>query len=134
MQVKPQKRSHLHDGEVRTAWMFCAPAIILITIFVIIPFCMSVGYSFTNRMLVPKKGTVLSFVAFQNYIKLFTSSTVLNSFKNTLIYALLVVPTILLLGTLLAMLVNRQAWVKITLGAIIVLKKWFLCLLKHGII
>lgn len=108
MQVKPQKRSHLHDGEVRTAWMFCAPAIILITIFVIIPFCMSVGYSFTNRMLVPKKGTVLSFVAFQNYIKLFTSSTVLNSFKNTLIYALLVVPTILLLGTLLAMLVNRQ--------------------------
>ena len=108
MQVKPQKRSHLHDGEVRTAWMFCAPAIILIAIFVIIPFCMSVGYSFTNRMLVPKKGTVLSFVAFQNYIKLFTSSTVLNSFKNTLIYALLVVPTILLLGTLLAMLVNRQ--------------------------
>ncbi len=101
------KRSHLHDSEIRTAWLFCAPAILLIGIFVLIPFCMSVGYSFTNQMLVPRKGFQLRFSGLENYIKIFTSATTLNSFKNTFVYALLVVPATLLLGTLLAMLVNR---------------------------
>lgn len=103
-----KKRSHLNDGQIKTAWLFCAPAMILITIFILIPFVMSLGYSFTNRMLVPRKDTVLKFMGPENYIKLFTSATGLNAFKNTLIYALLVVPGTLLLGTLLAILVNRQ--------------------------
>lgn len=105
---KPGKRSRLNAGQVRTAWLFCAPAILLITIFIVVPFCMSVGYSFTNRMLVPRKNTVLAFTGFSNYIKLFTSATALNSFKNTFVYALLVVPATLLLATLLAILVNKQ--------------------------
>lgn len=108
--IKPKTnaRKHLHDGQVKTAWLFCAPAIILLTIFVIIPFIMSLGYSFTNRMLIPRKGMILEFTGLKNYIKLFTSSTVLNAFKNTIVYACLVVPATLFLGTLLAILVNKQ--------------------------
>ena len=106
--AKSSKRGNLNHGQVKTAWLFCAPAIILILIFIIIPFAMSVGYSFTNRMLVPKKNSVTEFVAFQNYIKMFTSGTALSAFKNTFFYACLVVPSTLLFATLLAILVNRQ--------------------------
>ena len=108
MNTNPNKKSHLGDAQARTAWLFCAPAILLILVFIVAPFAMSVGYSFTNRMLVPKKGTVLSFTGLANYIKIFTSSTALNSFQNTFVYALLVVPAPVLLGTLLAIFVNWQ--------------------------
>ncbi len=103
-----KRKKHLHDGQVRTAWLFCAPAIILLVAFIVIPFIMSFGYSFTNRMLIPRRGTVLAFTGLKNYMKLFTSPTVMSAFKNTLVYALLVVPATLLLGTLLAIFVNKQ--------------------------
>lgn len=107
MNRKPKTHS-LHEGQVKTAWLFCAPAIILAGIFMVIPFFMSVGYSFTNRMLVPKAGMRTAFNGLQNYIKVFTSATTLTSFKNTFVYALIVVPATLLLATMLAIMVNRQ--------------------------
>lgn len=101
-------KNHISDGQALTAWLFCAPALIALVIFMIIPFFMSVGYSFTDKMLVLKTGKVTEFVGLQNFIKLFTSTTARQAFINTGLYALMVVPAIVLLGTMLAVLVNKQ--------------------------
>ncbi|MCI9104619.1 MAG: sugar ABC transporter permease [Lachnospiraceae bacterium] len=106
---KTGKSSGIRAAQTRTAWLFCTPALIPITLFVIWPFVMSILYSFTNKMLVQKAGKPVEFVALKNYIKLLTSGTAHQAFINTAIYALLVVPVILVLGTLLAVLVNNTA-------------------------
>lgn len=107
-QVKAGTRHGIRDGQTRTAWLFCAPALIPIALFIILPFCMSIIYSFTNKMLVQKAGKPVEFVGLKNFIKIATSGTAQQAFINTAIYALLVVPVIILLGTLLAVLVNNS--------------------------
>lgn len=94
--------------EALTGWLFSAPALIGVAIFMIVPFCMSVVYSFTNKMLVQKPGEPLQFTFLDNYIKLFTNDLAHQAFMNTLLYAVMVVPTTILLGTLLAVFVNSK--------------------------
>ncbi|WP_024345652.1 carbohydrate ABC transporter permease [Lacrimispora indolis] len=98
----------LRAGQTRTAWLFCAPALVPITLFIILPFCMSIIYSFTNRMLVQKAGKAVEFVGLKNFIKLFANGTARQAFLNTAVYALLVVPVIVILGIVLAVLVNNS--------------------------
>lgn len=107
-QLKTGARRGLGDGQTRTAWMFCAPALIPITLFIILPFCMSIVYSFTNRMLVQKAGKAVEFVGLKNFIKLATNGAARQAFLNTAVYALLVVPVIVILGIMLAVLVNNS--------------------------
>lgn len=102
------KASKLYRDQTRTAWLFSAPAIILITTFLVIPFIMSVVYSFTDKMLVARAGKPVLFVGLENYIKVFTNKVSRLSFINTFMYTLMVVPFILVFGTLLAVFVNRQ--------------------------
>ena len=97
----------LAAAQRRTSLIYMAPACILITVFILLPFILSVYYSFTNKMLVPKAGKSTEFVGFANYIKVFTNSATAKSFVNTGIYALMVVPAIIILGTLLAVFVNK---------------------------
>ncbi|WP_367566446.1 carbohydrate ABC transporter permease [Lacrimispora sp.] len=106
--LKTGGRRGLRDGQTRTAWLFCAPALIPITLFVILPFCMSIFYSFTNRMLVQKAGKAVDFVGLKNFIRLVTNGSAQQAFINTGIYALLVVPVIVILGIVLAVLVNNS--------------------------
>ena len=94
--------------EALTGWLFSAPALIGVAIFMIVPFCMSVVYSFTNKMLVQKPGEPLQFTFLDNYIKLFTNDLAHQAFMNTLLYAVMVVGTTILLGTLLAVFVNSK--------------------------
>lgn len=108
MKRKHTKSSSLQAGQTRAAIWFLLPVVILAVIFIVIPFAMSVGYSFTNKQLIPKAGISTSFNGIANYIKIFTSNVTLLSFRNTFIYALIVVPFTLVLGTLLAVFVDRQ--------------------------
>ncbi len=107
-QIEVKKSNRIKDGQTKTAWLFCSPALVLIFVFIAIPFIMAIVYSFTNKMLIPKTGRETIFVGAQNYIKLFGSSSAMSAFGNTFFYALLVVPAIIILSTLLAILVNKQ--------------------------
>ena len=69
---------------------------------------MSVVYSFTNKQLIPKVGMETAFVGLKNYIEIFTSKVTVLSFKNTFLYALIVVPSVLVIGTVLAVFVNQK--------------------------
>ena len=102
------KSLNTRTQEALTGWLFSAPALIGVSIFMILPFCMSVIFSFTNKMLVQKPGEPLDFVFLDNYIKLFTNDLAHKACLNTLLYALMVVPTTILLGTLLAVFVNSK--------------------------
>ena len=101
------KPNGLSKGQTRAAFLFCLPAFILAVIVIIIPFVMSVAYSFTDKQLIPKAGISTTFTGITNYIKIFTTKATLLAFKNTFIYALIVVPFTLVLGTLLAVFVNK---------------------------
>ena len=94
-----KKKSGLQRGESKAAFLFCTPAVVLALVFIILPFAMSVVYSFTNKQLIPKVGMETAFVGLKNYIEIFTSKVTVLSFKNTFLYALIVVPSVLLIGT-----------------------------------
>ena len=68
---------------------------------------MSFVYSFTDKMLVMRPGRNVEFVGLENFIKVFTNGTTRQSFINTGIYAVMVVPAVVVLGTILAVFVNR---------------------------
>ncbi len=50
-------------------WFFAGPALLLIVVFLILPFFMAVGFSFTNQRLVSPNPT--EFVGTRNYERLF---------------------------------------------------------------
>lgn len=103
-----KKSCNYQRGQAKAAFFFGLPAIILLSLFVIIPFGMSVFYAFTDKLLIPKAGIETSFTGFTNFVKVFTNKTTFISIKNTFVYALIVVPATLVLGTALAVLVNKQ--------------------------
>lgn len=98
----------LSRSQQNTAILFLAPAMILIFIFLLYPFVLSIVYSFTNKMLVSRPGTIVKLVGFANYKRLSKDNVTVISFLNTLKYVVMAVPTIMILGTLLALLVNRR--------------------------
>ena len=101
------KKSGLRRDQARVAWLFSAPALVLILLFILLPFLMSLVYSFTDKMLVMRPGREVGFVGLENFVKVFTNGTTRQSFVNTGLYAIMVVPAVVVLGTILAVFVNR---------------------------
>ncbi len=108
MKRKAQVCNKIKDGQVLSAWLLSSPALIIIFIFMIIPFGMAVVYSFTNKMLVDNPNNPTRVVFFDNYIKLFENEVARTALLNTFYYTIMVVPAFLLLATLLALLINRK--------------------------
>ena len=104
-----RRRSQLSRAQAKAAWGLSAPAIIIMFLFMILPFFMSVFYSFTNRKLVVNPKNPTAFVGLDNYVKTFTNRTALKAFFNTFEYTIILVPSVLVLATLLALLINRKA-------------------------
>lgn len=104
-----RRRSQLSRAQAKAAWGLSAPAIIIMFLFMILPFFLSVFYSFTNRKLVVNPKNPTAFVGMANYVKVFTNKTALKAFFNTFEYTIILVPSVLVLATLLALLINRKA-------------------------
>ena len=99
-----KRRSQMSRAQAKAAWGLSAPAIIIMFLFMILPFFMSVFYSFTDRRLVLNPNKPTKFVGWT-----FTNKTALQAFWNTFEYTIILVPVVLILATLLALLVNRKA-------------------------
>jgi len=98
------KSSAMNRRRVRAAWLFLAPAIIVLTVFVLYPMGVALKNSFTNAT---PFGAV-SWIGGANYVKLVTDQRFTNALYNTVIYALVTVP-ISVCGALgLAVLLNRR--------------------------
>ncbi len=106
VQAKTQGSGWKNDGVL--AWVFSAPAIILLLVFLIIPFFMAIGLAFTNQPLVPNLNLPTQFVGLRNFVNLFGDATFHKALINNFLFALVVVPLQTSLALLLAVLVNQN--------------------------
>lgn len=99
------KRSAWDRGEVVTAYLFLLPLLVGIAAFFIVPIAQTIGYSFTKW-----KGVgAPQWVAFNNYIKLFTRDTkFMLELKNSLIFVLGSIPATLAISVVVASLMNSK--------------------------
>jgi multiple sugar transport system permease protein len=92
-------RSHTTVG----AWMV-APAVILLVTFVIVPIALTFALAFTDAKLVSPTGP--SFIGFDNFTRLFDDAVFWKYLRNTVVFALFVVPFQAGFALGLALLIN----------------------------
>ncbi|WP_064094062.1 carbohydrate ABC transporter permease [Rossellomorea aquimaris] len=88
-------------------YVFIAPAVIILTVFSIIPIIVAFFISFTDLDL---KGLAdwsnISFIGFENYSKLITDDLFHKSIINTLFYVVIGVPLVIIFSLGIALLLN----------------------------
>ena len=94
--------------ESLTAWLFSTPAIILLTLFLLVPFIWAIWLSFTNQRLIPNPNLPTEFVGLRNYIRIFQDDTFKRGLLNNFYFIAVVVPVQTSLALVLAMLINQQ--------------------------
>lgn len=102
-----RKGSSIHASERRVGYLFLAPAVILLSVFLILPVLMSFTLGFTNARL----GSAFTpeFVGFAQFVRALTADpTFWAGLRNIAVFVLVVVPVQGGLGLVLAMLVNQK--------------------------
>jgi len=109
-----RRRSGLNRPERIAGWLFVAPVIVLLTIFLLVPILMALWVSFTswNGQGSPLRADV-PFAGLDNYARLFardglTRQDFMTSIRNNLYYVLLVVPLQTVLALALALAENQR--------------------------
>lgn len=95
-------------NEAIMAWVFSAPALILLCIFLVTPFLMAFGLSFTDQRLIPNPRLPTRFIALRNFVRLFGDEDFHQAVLNNFYFVIVVVPIQTSLALLLAMLVNQK--------------------------
>src|SRR6056297_321367 len=90
----------------RALLIFILPGLILLGVFMILPFFLSFGLSFTDQRLISRLPT--RFVGFRNYVRLFVDDLFLTSLKNNFYFAGVVVPIQTFLALCMALIVNQK--------------------------
>lgn len=98
--------SELRKKKRKAILMFVLPGIILLSLFIILPFFMSFGLSFTNQRILSRNPT--QFIGMSNYERLFQDDLFFTGLKNNFIFALIVVPIQTLLALGMALVVNKH--------------------------
>jgi multiple sugar transport system permease protein len=94
--------------ETVLAWLFSTPAIVLLILFLAIPFIWAIWLSFTNQRLIPNPNLPTEFVGLRNYIRLIIDTTFLRGLLNNFYFIAVVVPIQTSLALGLALLINQQ--------------------------
>lgn len=92
--------------ESLTGLAFIAPAVVLLFVFLLVPFVLTIGNSFTNYNILKPGQT--EFVGLKNFIKLTKDTVFMKSIVNTFVFVILVVPLQVCLALGLALLINRK--------------------------
>lgn len=87
--------------------VFLLPALILLALFMIVPFLMAFGLSFTNQRLIPGR-VPTKFVGLLNYKRMLDDDLFLKGLGNTFEFAAVVVPLQTSFALGLALLVNKK--------------------------
>lgn len=94
------------NKESATGFAFVAPALILLFVFLLIPFGLSISYSFMDYNILKPNEKI--FIGFRNFIKLFQDKVFLKSILNTFVFVISVVPLQVCAALGLALLINRK--------------------------
>jgi len=98
------KRRHLGD-QTGIAWLLAAPALLGLALFVLLPFGLALGLSFTNLRL--GSPLPLEFVGLEQFRRIFSDPAFVRAMGNNLLFAAVVVPLQTALALGLAVLLNR---------------------------
>lgn len=112
------KNSKEQKKENRYGWLFISPYLIFFTIFTGIPFVIAIVMSFLNVKYITRLDN-LKFVGFQNFIKIFQNKEIMESLLRTFKYSLVYVPLIMVVGFLLAFILNKGVFLKNTTRSLV---------------
>jgi multiple sugar transport system permease protein len=88
-----------------TGWLFSAPAVLLLAVFMLLPFALAFYFSFTNERLISPRPT--EWVGLRNYIRIFEDPLFWKALGNNVAFSLVVVPVQTAFALLLAIIVNQ---------------------------
>lgn len=108
------------NNENIAGYLFVTPYIILFMIFTGIPFISSFILSFLNVKFITRLDN-LKFVGFDNFIKIFTNQETLSALIRTFQYSAIYVPLIMVIGFILAVLLNKGVHMKNSIRAMVFL-------------
>jgi multiple sugar transport system permease protein len=89
-------------------WLFLSPALALILLFLVLPFVLTVAFSFTDQRLVPNLNVPTEGVGWRNYARIFENEDFVRTLLNTAYFTVLVVPLQCGIGLAVAMLINTK--------------------------
>ncbi len=112
------KCSKEQKKENRYGWLFISPYLIFFTIFTGIPFVIAIAMSFLNVKYITRLDD-LKFVGLQNFIKVFQNKETMLSLLRTFQYSLIYVPLIMIVGFILAFILNRGVYLKNTIRSLV---------------
>ncbi|UQX89929.1 sugar ABC transporter permease [Jatrophihabitans telluris] len=104
----------IRGREAPAGWLFTAPVIVLIVLFLVVPILMALWVSFSNWTGIGSPfGSSVKFVGLKNYRFLLSEDglsrqSMMESLRNNFYYVLFVVPIQTALSLLLAVIVNRR--------------------------
>lgn len=90
------------------ARMMMAPAVVLLLGWMLVPLVMTLWFSF--RQYLPLRGGDLGFAGFENYVRFISSSAFWPSIQVTLLLVVGVLAITVILGILLALLLDQPMW------------------------
>ncbi|MBP3953048.1 carbohydrate ABC transporter permease [Bacillus suaedae] len=101
---RPKRRgSSLRFKNGLIGWSFVLISVVLISVFYFYPMASALLLSFQTGT-----GRNLSYIGFDNYIRLFSDPTFITAVKNTVIYLLVQVPVMIFLALLISVLLNDK--------------------------
>ncbi len=100
---RPQRTSR---RPTTTALLMLAPAALLLIVFLLVPIGLTFGLAFTNARLISPRPA--EFVGVDNFTRLFGDETFWASLRNTVVFALVIVPFQSACALGLALLVNAK--------------------------
>ncbi|WP_180271616.1 carbohydrate ABC transporter permease [Fredinandcohnia onubensis] len=105
IETKPRKYNNkLRFKNGLIGWSFISIATLMICIFYFYPMVQALLLSFQSGA-----GTNLSFVGFDNYMRLLKDPTFITAVKNTVIYLIIQVPVMIILAMFLSVLLNNKS-------------------------
>lgn len=104
--AEKKKLSGRKRDERAAAYIFVAPAVILLIAFLVVPMIYTVYFSgFKYQIMRPD---AMKFIGFENYQKLFSDKNFWLALKNTVYFTVIVVPCQCVLALALALLVSKK--------------------------
>ena len=100
-------------------YIFPLPAVIFVFVLMVFPVCYTFFLSFTDWTLT--SGKPLAVVGLQNYVSVFKEARFLQAFGRTVYFTLFAVTVETVLGTSIALLLNRRFFAKETVKTVLLL-------------
>ncbi|WP_347553154.1 sugar ABC transporter permease (plasmid) [Pseudalkalibacillus hwajinpoensis] len=98
--------NNIKDNQNFVAYLFLAPAFILLGLFLIVPATLAIYYAFTDYYLLTPGDR--QFIGLDNFIEVFKDPIFIQSLKNIMIFVICIIPIQVGVALGLALLINKQ--------------------------